>query len=133
MMPKLDLWVLGRLLRHLTAMREVQAPIAFHVSLSNLTLGDPESLKLIETAIRSSGVQARQLVLEITETTELTSLHAARKFISALKKLGCRFALDDFGTLGALRATGADYAQGNYLGEPRPLRSVDFGALLPTR
>jgi len=191
MMPKLDLWVFGRLLRHLAAMREVQAPIAFHVNLSNLTLGDPESLKLIETAIRSSGVQARQLVFEITETTELTSLHAARKFISALKKLGCRFALDDFGTgfssfthlrhlpvdfvkvegsfvqgmpgseldrkmvgsitqlahslklkvigehvdsfgtLGALRATGADYAQGNYLGEPRLLRSVDFAALFP--
>ena len=28
----------------------------------------------------------------------MTSLHSARKFISALKKLGCRFALDDFGT-----------------------------------
>lgn len=191
MMPKLDLWVLNRLLRYLTGVRGVRAPIAFHVNLSNMTLADPDSLKLIEAAIRASGVSARQLVFEITETSELTSLHSARKFISALKKLGCRFALDDFGTgfssfthlrhlpvdfvkvegsfvqgmsgseldrkmvgsitqlaqslklrvigehvdsfatLEALRQSGADYAQGNYLGEPRPLRTVDFSALFP--
>ena len=191
MMPKLDLWVLSRLLRYMTSLRDVKAPIAFHVNLSNMTLADPESLKLIEAAIRGSGVPARQLVFEITETSELTSLHVARKFISALKKLGCRFALDDFGTgfssfthlrhlpvdfvkvegsfvqgmpgsdldrkmvgsitqlaqslklkvvgehvdsfstLASLRSAGADYAQGNYLGEPRPLRSVDFAALFP--
>jgi diguanylate cyclase (GGDEF)-like protein/PAS domain S-box-containing protein len=191
MMPKLDLWVLNRLLRYLSGVRGVKAPIAFHINLSNMTLADPDSLKLIEAAIRTSGVPARQLVFEITETSELTSLHSARKFISALKKLGCRFALDDFGTgfssfthlrhlpvdfvkvegsfvqgmpgseldrkmvgsitqlaqslklrvigehvdsfstLEALRVSGADYAQGNYLGEPRPLRSVDFAALFP--
>lgn len=191
MMPKLDLWVLQRLLRYMDGLRGVKAPIAFHVNLSNITLADPESLKLIEAAIRGSGVPARQLVFEITETSELTSLHVARKFIAALKKLGCRFALDDFGTgfssfthlrhlpvdfvkvegsfvqgmpgsdldrkmvgsitqlaqslklkvvgehvdsfstLASLRAAGADYAQGNYIGEPRPLRSVDFAALFP--
>ena len=191
MMPKVDLWVINRLLRHLAGLKSVKAPIAFNVNLSNMTLADPESLALIEAAIRGSGVPARQLVFEITETSELTSLHTARKFISALKKLGCRFALDDFGTgfssfthlrhlpvdfvkiegsfvegmagseldrkmvgsitqlaqslqlrvigehvdgfatLSALRASGAEYAQGNYLGEPRPLRSVDFSALFP--
>jgi len=193
MMPKIDLWVISRLLRHLAGLKSLKAPIAFNVNLSNMTLADPESLPLIESAIRSSGVPARQLVFEITETSELTSLHTARKFISALKKLGCRFALDDFGTgfssfthlrhlpvdfvkiegsfvegmagseldrkmvgsitqlaqslklkvigehvdgfatLSALRASGAEYAQGNYLGEPRPLRSVEFGALFPHR
>jgi diguanylate cyclase (GGDEF)-like protein/PAS domain S-box-containing protein len=191
MMPKVDLWVISRLLRHLAGLKSLRAPIAFNVNLSNMTLADPESLALIEAAIRSSGVPARQLVFEITETSELTSLHTARKFISALKKLGCRFALDDFGTgfssfthlrhlpvdfvkiegsfvegmagsdldrkmvgsitqlaqslklkvigehvdsfatLSALRVSGAEYAQGNYLGEPRPLRSIEFGALFP--
>jgi diguanylate cyclase (GGDEF)-like protein/PAS domain S-box-containing protein len=193
MMPKVDLWVVNRLVKHLAGLKSLKAPIAFNVNLSNMTLADPESLALIEAAIKSSGVQARQLVFEITETSELTSLHTARKFISALKKLGCRFALDDFGTgfssfthlrhlpvdfvkiegsfvegmagsdldrkmvgsitqlaqsltlkvigehvdsfatLQALRASGAEYAQGNYLGEPRPLRSIDFGALFPAK
>ncbi len=191
MMPKIDLWVINRLLRHLQGLKGIAAPIAFNVNLSNSTLADPESLGLIQAAIKGAGVPAHQLVFEITETSELTSLHVARRFISELKKLGCRFALDDFGTgfssfthlrhlpvdfvkiegsfvegmagsdldrkmvssitqlaqslqlrvigehvdsfatLAALRASGAEYAQGNYLGEPRPLRAIDFGALFP--
>jgi len=189
MMPKIDLWIINRLLRHLEGLKGLRAPIAFNVNLSNMTLADPESLGLIEAAVKASDVPAHQLIFEITETSELTSLHVARRFISALKKLGCRFALDDFGTgfssfthlrhlpvdfvkiegsfvegmasseldnkmvssitqlaqslklrvigehvdsfatLAALRACGADYAQGNYLGEPRPLRGLDFEAL----
>jgi diguanylate cyclase (GGDEF)-like protein/PAS domain S-box-containing protein len=191
MMPKVDLWIIHRLLKHIAGLKSIKAPIAFNVNLSNLTLADPDSLPLIEAAIKDSGVAARQLIFEITETSELTSLHVARKFISALKKLGCRFALDDFGTgfssfthlrhlpvdfvkiegsfvegmagsdldrkmvgsitqlaqalklkvigehvdgfatLTALRESGAEYAQGNYLGEPRPLRAIDFAALFP--
>jgi diguanylate cyclase (GGDEF)-like protein/PAS domain S-box-containing protein len=191
MMPKIDLWVLNRMLKHLQGLKGLRAPVAFNINLSNMTLADPESLGLIEAAIKASGVPAHQLVFEITETSELTSLHVARKFISELKKLGCRFALDDFGTgfssfthlrhlpvdfvkiegsfvegmagseldrkmvssitqlaqslklrvigehvdsfdtLAALRASGAEYAQGNYLGEPRPLRAIDFNALFP--
>jgi diguanylate cyclase (GGDEF)-like protein/PAS domain S-box-containing protein len=191
MMPKIDLWVIHRLLRHLQGLKDLKAPIAFNVNLSNMTLAEPESLGLISAAIKDSGVAAHQLIFEITETSELTSLHDARRFISELKKLGCRFALDDFGTgfssfthlrhlpvdfvkiegsfvegmtgseldrkmvtsithlaqslklrvigehvdsfatLAALRASGAEFAQGNYLGEPRPLRTVDFGRLFP--
>ncbi|MGA9334963.1 MAG: EAL domain-containing protein [Rudaea sp.] len=191
MMSKIDLWAVNHLLRYLASIKGLGAPIAFNVNLSNLTLVDPEALALIEAAVHDSGVPPRQLVFEITETSELTSLHTARKFISSLKKLGCRFALDDFGTgfssfthlrhlpvdivkiegsfieglsgsdldrkmvasitqlaqslhlqvvgehvdsfatLTALRESGADYAQGNYLGEPRPLRSVEFDKLFP--
>ena len=191
MMTKIDLWVINRLLRFLQGLKDLKAPIAFNVNLSNSTLADPESLVLIEAAIKASGVPPHQLIFEITETSELTSLHVARRFISELKKLGCRFALDDFGTgfssfthlrhlpvdfvkiegsfvegmagseldrkmvssitqlaqslklrvigehvdsfatLAALRASGAEYAQGNYLGEPRPLRTLDFKALFP--
>ena len=190
-MPKVDLWIIHRLLKYLAGLKSIKAPIAFNVNLSNLTLADPESLPLIEAAVKDSGVPPHQLIFEITETSELTSLHVARKFISALKKLGCRFALDDFGTgfssfthlrhlpvdfvkiegsfvegmagsdldrkmvgsitqlaqalklkvigehvdsfatLTALRESGAEYAQGNYLGEPRPLRAIDFAALFP--
>ena len=191
MMAKVDLWVISRLLRHLQGLKNLNASIAFNVNLSNMTLADPESLGLIASAIKDSGVAAHQLIFEITETSELTSLHVARRFISELKKLGCRFALDDFGTgfssfthlrhlpvdfvkiegsfvegmagseldrkmvssitqlaqslklrvigehvdsfatLQALRACGAEFAQGNYLGEPRPLRAIDFAELFP--
>ena len=38
--------------------------------------------------------------------------------------------VDSYATLEALRRCGVEYAQGNYLGAPRPLLEVDFAALL---
>jgi EAL domain-containing protein (putative c-di-GMP-specific phosphodiesterase class I) len=38
-----------------------------------------------------------QICFEITETTAVASLTKATEFMTALRGLGCRFALDDFG------------------------------------
>ena len=100
MMPKIDLWIIGRSLRELKRLAPSFGPrLAFNVNLSNQTLADPEALGQLEGMVRESGASvARQLVFEITETSEMVSLHATRRFMQALKGLGCRFALDDFGT-----------------------------------
>lgn len=97
MMPKVDLWVISRVLRFLGEQPGGSA-LAATINLSNLTLQDPEALKHIEALIEGSGVDGSRLIFELTETAEIGSLHSARKFILDLRKLGCRFALDDFGT-----------------------------------
>jgi len=38
------------------------------------------------------------LCFEITETAAVANLHRAQMFMHALKRLGCHFSLDDFGT-----------------------------------
>ncbi len=98
LMSKIDLWIVTRALRFLAANQAHASRIAFNVNLSNQTLSDPETLKLIADAVRSSSAAPGQLVFEITETTEMTSVHNVRRFITTMKGLGCRFALDDFGT-----------------------------------
>ncbi len=188
MMAKIDLWVISRLLRHMPVAKD---KIAFNVNLSNTTLTDSEAVAAIETMLGQAGIPAQQLVVQMAETKELTNPHVARRFMSVLKKQGCRFALNNFGTgfssfthlrhlpvdfikvegsfiegmtqnardhamvsaiiqlarslqlkvigkhvdnlitLNALRDCGAEYAQGNYVGEPRPLRAVNFAALFP--
>ena len=98
MMPKIDLWIVTRALRFLAANKAHATRISFNVNLSNQTLSDPDTLKLIADTVRASSAAPGQLVFEITETTEMTSLHNVRRFIQTMKGLGCRFALDDFGT-----------------------------------
>ena len=97
MMPKIDLWVIGRALRFLSTL-PANSRVGLTVNLSNATLQDSESLKLISGMIEGSGVLTSRLIFEVTETSEIGSLHSARKFMQSLRKLGVRFALDDFGT-----------------------------------
>lgn len=97
LMDKIDLWVLDRALRQLAELGD-DSGIAFTINLSNLTVQDPEALRLIEQQIKASGVDPGRLIFEVTETSEIASLHSARRFIQTLKAIGVRFALDDFGT-----------------------------------
>ncbi|MBK6726572.1 MAG: EAL domain-containing protein [Xanthomonadales bacterium] len=98
MMPKIDLWVVQHALAELGERADLVGRIAFNINLSNQTLADSESMALITNAIRASNVPPRALVFEITETSEMTSMHTVRRFMNQLREIGCRFALDDFGT-----------------------------------
>jgi len=98
LMPKIDLHIVTRALRWLSANRALAGRVAFNVNLSNQTLADPETLNLIADAVRSHNAAPGQLVFEITETSEMGNLQGVRRFIKTMQGLGCRFALDDFGT-----------------------------------
>jgi diguanylate cyclase (GGDEF)-like protein len=68
------------------------------VNLSAKQLEHPWLAEEVAEALRSSGLPAEHLVLEITETALLADTHAAAKELQRLKTLGVRIALDDFGT-----------------------------------
>ena len=82
--------------------------------------------------------QAHGLAIEGSFVEGMATSELDRKMVSSITQLAQSLKLrvigehvDSFGTLAALRASGAEYAQGNYLGEPRPLRAIDFNALFP--
>jgi diguanylate cyclase (GGDEF)-like protein/PAS domain S-box-containing protein len=95
LMNKIDLWVLSQAIKTL---RSTSGRLSFTVNLSNVTLQDPESIKMIEDQLRANPDVGGRLIFEVTETREIGSLHSARRAIQTLRKLGVRFALDDFGT-----------------------------------
>ena len=63
-----------------------------------LALQDPALLPLVRDKLAASGVPAARITFEITETAAVASYDQTRNMIKQLRELGCRFALDDFGS-----------------------------------
>ncbi|WP_273377505.1 putative bifunctional diguanylate cyclase/phosphodiesterase [Symbiobacterium thermophilum] len=98
LIQEIDRWVLREAIR-LIAQQEPDSEIeAFEVNLSGKTISDPGLARMIQEELEASGADPSKLVLEITETAAIGDLEQARRFITAMRRLGCRFALDDVGS-----------------------------------
>ncbi len=71
--------------------------IAFGFNISALTTADRSWLRSLLARLRANPQLARQLVVEITETAALYDIEESARFVNALRRAGCRVALDDFG------------------------------------
>ncbi|MCC5809580.1 MAG: EAL domain-containing protein [Ectothiorhodospiraceae bacterium] len=85
----------------------------FSINLSGQSLNDPAMLQHILDEIERSGVDPARLCFEITETAVIRHLDRAADFMATLRRQGCSFALDDFGSglssFGYLRTLAVDY------------------------
>jgi len=71
--------------------------ITLSVNVSGTTALDPAWLQsFVEYVRRNSGI-ADRLVVELTETAALHHFEENAKFVSRLREMGCRVAIDDFG------------------------------------
>jgi len=96
---ELDRWVLSHALDWLAANPGVVDRMAScSLNLSGPSLADDRIVDFVTAALERTGVPADKLCFEITETTAVGNLVNARTFIESMKHLGCRFALDDFGS-----------------------------------
>ena len=68
------------------------------VNLSPRQLTDPRLVGWLDYAVQRAGIDARQVMVEITETTMFTDVDAAVRTLAELRSRGVRVALDDFGT-----------------------------------
>jgi EAL domain-containing protein (putative c-di-GMP-specific phosphodiesterase class I) len=57
----------------------------------------PDTLETLTTLIKKHEIRPEQLIFEITETAAVSNLEQAQKVMIEIRKLGCEFALDDFG------------------------------------
>lgn len=92
-MPRLDRWVLKRVIQALRQHPE----FCIFVNLSGLTLGDESLLDFIEDQLGEDSALAGRLGFEITETVAIKDLERCQYWMHRLRDQGCRFALDDFG------------------------------------
>ena len=94
--PEIDRWVVARAIALLGSDPDGVASLS--VNLSGASLNDTALLRLIETEVARLRVDSRRLTFEITETAAVANIPLARRFAERLMQLGCRFALDDFGS-----------------------------------
>ena len=68
------------------------------VNLSGRSLSEPGLLTHIRDEIARLHVNPRSLTFEVTETAAIADIDRSRWFIDTLRRAGCRFAIDDFGS-----------------------------------
>jgi diguanylate cyclase (GGDEF)-like protein/PAS domain S-box-containing protein len=91
-------WVLQTACSQNTAWQRVGLPpLLMAVNLSARQLADDQLLEDIAAALQSSGMKPELLELELTESMVMQDTERAGKMLAAIKKLGVRLAIDDFG------------------------------------
>ncbi len=69
-----------------------------NVNLSVVQLLQNDIVESIEAIIQETGINPRNLTLEVTESLAINDMVRMKKILGNIKRLGVRIALDDFGT-----------------------------------
>lgn len=69
-----------------------------NVNLSVVQLLQPDIVDIVEKTVKKTGINPRNLTLEVTEGLAIHDMERMKKILEDIKKIGVRIALDDFGT-----------------------------------
>ena len=100
MLEAIDRWVVSSVTNQLGAIGPQNIPgnLVAGINLSGETIADQEFPGFVEEQLRASGVPAQALCFEISESSLMSDPKRSMRFIQALRDLGCKVALDDFGS-----------------------------------
>ena len=99
LMPAIGAWVLEEACRQSAAWGELLGDgLSMAVNVSGRQLADPEFPSLVLHALTATGLPAKVLILEITESILLGEHANYESVLGELRDLGVRLAIDDFGT-----------------------------------
>ncbi|RMG33806.1 MAG: EAL domain-containing protein [Gammaproteobacteria bacterium] len=93
LMPQITDWILDQLER-----RASSDDGSYSVNISSRLLHDPVFIDRLHHRVADGRLEARRLILEITEDTLARELEQTTLQLADLQALGVRIALDDFGT-----------------------------------
>jgi diguanylate cyclase (GGDEF)-like protein len=94
-------WVLEEACRQAAVWRRSGPPAAdlvVSVNVAPRQLAQPDFAATVHRALETTGVNPRQLCLEITEAALIEDVETVRRELGKVRELGVRLAVDDFGT-----------------------------------
>lgn len=97
LLPPLERWVVRQAIQLLARDGNGRGDYGISVNVTGRAFEDEELPALIERELATTGVAPARLVLEMKESAAVAELDQAREFALAMRRLGCRLALDDFG------------------------------------
>ena len=93
-LPSIDRFVIEEAVRLLT----VDPDLVVEVNVSATSICDPELAGFVEGLLEGVALPGDRLIFEFTETEALANLAIADQLSKRLAELGCRVAIDDFGS-----------------------------------
>ena len=91
----IDRWVIREAIQVLQRTPDLPA---IAVNISGRSFDEPTLPQYIAEQLTARGVAPARLMVELTETSAVSDLHDAQRFIEGLHQTGCRVCLDDFGS-----------------------------------
>lgn len=100
LMPIIDRWVMRKVCAFLCDVGVTTSSDLgmLAINLSGQSLSDERFLAFVVDQLHQNSISPENICFEITETAAIADLTHVKRFISVLKSMGCRFALDDFGS-----------------------------------
>ncbi|WP_426415912.1 DUF1631 family protein [Aestuariirhabdus sp. LZHN29] len=98
-MAAVDRWVISSMFEWIVN-NPLQANLmgSYSINLSGNSLNDNRLMDFILEQFSTTGVSPERICFEVTETATITHIAKTADLIRELKRFGCRFSLDDFGT-----------------------------------
>jgi diguanylate cyclase (GGDEF)-like protein/PAS domain S-box-containing protein len=94
----IDQWVVNQAISLLAERRRKGIDTQLFIKISPDSLQDNALIELIATALTANGVEGRRLILQLPESKVITRLKDIQIFKAAMKPLGVKLGLSQFGT-----------------------------------
>jgi diguanylate cyclase (GGDEF)-like protein len=96
---EVDIWVMQKVFEWITTNPSYFASVGgFAINLSATSLSNPEVMSYLQRVLPICDFPTSKITFEITETAAIQSYGAAQDFIREIRRFGCKFSLDDFGS-----------------------------------
>lgn len=98
MIRKFDRWVISATLRALRETTALPPNTCIGINLSPHSLNDEKLVPFLLEELAACSLRPQQVCFEISETVAVQHFARVSRFTRAARELGCRIALDDFGS-----------------------------------